>query len=163
MSKLSVLIPLIALLLLSACTPELDLAAEKAKVKIVVDQLEEAFESEDIDLYGSIIAKDPDMVNLGTDVGERIVGWETLMEQYRQQNASYENTELTVSDQVIKLNATGNTAWFSEIVDWEVDSQGEHFSVKGSRLTGVLEKRDGKWLVVQMHTSVPVSGQAAAY
>jgi SnoaL-like domain len=31
------------------------------------------------------------------------------------------------------------------------------------RATGVLEKRDGKWLLVQMHFSVGVQEQAVQY
>ncbi|MHB1193872.1 MAG: nuclear transport factor 2 family protein [Longimicrobiales bacterium] len=39
----------------------------------------------------------------------------------------------------------------------------ETASVEGMRLTGVLEKRNGTWLMVHFHGSVPVSAQIVAY
>jgi len=64
---------------------------------------------------------------------------------------------------VIKVNATGNTAWFSELYDWKMVTQGQPVNLIGARVTGVLDKRNGKWVCVQFHVSVPVSGQAAEY
>lgn len=163
MKNLFVLFVVIVFLGLSACTQKVDLEAEKAQVKTVVDQLEEFLETEDMELLSKIFAHDSDMVNFGTDAAERIVGWEPLKELLQKQNASYENTKLTVKDQVIQVNKTGNTAWFSEIVDWDLVAQGQAVNLQGSRFTGVMEKRNGNWVIVQFHASIPVSGQAAAY
>ena len=54
-------------------------------------------------------------------------------------------------------------AWFSELLDWQVTAGGERVALEGMRFTGVLEKRNGNWMIVQMHVSVPVAGQAAEY
>ena len=81
----------------------------------------------------------------------------------KKQFASFDKTRLIVKDQVIKVNPSGNTAWFSEIVDWDVVADGQPTHIDGSRITGVLEKRNGTWLIVQFHVSVPVSTQAAKY
>jgi uncharacterized protein (TIGR02246 family) len=148
---------------LNSCTQKVDVVLEKSIVKSAVDQFIQAIETEDMDLFAKIMAHDPDMVNFGTDAAERWVGWQELKEAVENQFASFDNTKLTVKDQVIKVNSSVNTAWFSETVDWDVSVQGEQIHIEGSRITGVLEKRNGNWVCVQFHTSVPISGQAAHY
>jgi len=154
-----------AFLMLSACiqTPKVDLEAEKAQVKKVVDQIAQAMEAEDMEAISAIVAHDADMVNFGTDAAERWVGWEALKASIEQQFSAFDNQQVGVRDQVIKVGSGGNTAWYSEIMDWSLDAGGEMISLEGMRATGILEKRDGKWTIVQMHFSVGVAGQAAEY
>lgn len=54
-------------------------------------------------------------------------------------------------------------AWFSEVVDWEVLTSGEKTLIEGIRFTGVMEKINGEWLIVQFHSSVGVAGQVLEY
>lgn len=154
-----------AFLVLSACiqTPKVDIEAEKAQVKTVVDQIAQAMEAEDVEAISAIVAHDADMVNFGTDATERWVGWDTLKASIEEQFAAFDNQQVSVRDQVIKVGSGGNAAWFSEIMDWSLDAGGEMVSLEGMRASGVLEKRDGKWIIVQMHFSVGVAGQAAEY
>jgi ketosteroid isomerase-like protein len=71
--------------------------------------------------------------------------------------------KMAIRDQVIKVSAAGDAAWFSQVVDLSIETKGQTVKLDGARLTGILEKRGGKWLVVQMHFSVGVAGQAAKY
>ena len=64
---------------------------------------------------------------------------------------------------VVKLGANARSAWFSEQFDLFMLAQGDPVSLEGLRLTGGLEKRGDAWVIVQLHTSVPVPGQAAEY
>ena len=58
----------------------------------------------------------------------------------------------------------GTVAWFSEVLDVKVVvATGEAVELEGTRFTGVLEKRNGNWVLVQIHASVPVAGQAVEY
>lgn len=154
-----------AFLALSACiqTPKVDLEAEKAQVKMVVDQMARAMETEDVEMISTIVAHDADMVNFGTDAAERWVGWEVLKASIEQQFAAFEEQKVSVRDQVIKVGSGGAVAWYSQIMDWSLTAGGETVNLEGMRATGVLEKRNGKWLIVQMHFSVGVAGQAAEY
>jgi uncharacterized protein (TIGR02246 family) len=163
MKNLLVLFCCAILLVMTGCVQKVDIGVEKLDVKVVVDQFAQAIESEDMELFANIIAHDADMVNFGTDAGERWVGWEPLKESIAEQFASFENTKLTVKDQVIHVNPAGKVAWFSEIADWNMEAQGQPVHLKGCRITGVLEKRNGNWVFVQFHFSLPVSGQAAQY
>ena len=57
-------------------------------------------------------------------------------------------------EQVIKVHASGNAAWFSLVFDETCVAQGEPVSVEGVRGTGVLEKMNNNWVIVQAHFSV---------
>ena len=153
----------ITLLVFSGCNKRVDLDANRTEVNTVVNQMIEAIETEDMDLFAKITAHDADMVNFGTDATERWVGWDALKDSIEKQFASFDKTKLTVKDQSIKVDSSGKVAWFSEIADWDVIAQREPTHIEGSRITGVLEKRDGNWVIVQFHISVPVSTQAAEY
>ena len=55
----------------------------------------------------------------------------------------------------INISNDGTIAWYycmlNDINDWE----GQAVNWENTRWTGVLEKRDGKWRIVQMHFSYP--------
>ena len=154
----------ILLLVCSSCSKkQINIETEKQKVKEVVDGLTRTLETEDMMMFDKIMAHDTDMVNFGTDVSERWVGYEALKNAVQKQFDSFENTKLTVREQVIRVHKSGEAAWFSEIADWNVIAMGDTIEIKDSRFTGVLEKRNGNWVIVQFHASVPVSGQAAHY
>ncbi len=163
MKKACVIILLSVLFVLPACTETVDIDAEKAKVKSVIDKMMTGMETKDMDLFSSIFSHEKDMVNFGTDAAERWVGWEILEESLRKQFESYENSKITVSNEVIKVNKSAAAAWFSIIIDWNLTAKGETVSINGMRMTGVLEKRDNNWVFVQFHASVPVTGQAMEY
>ncbi|MBI4553430.1 MAG: nuclear transport factor 2 family protein [Candidatus Latescibacteria bacterium] len=142
---------------MSGCTQKVDIEAEKVKVKSVVDQFEQVWETEDMELLSKIMAHDADMVNYGSDAAEHFVGWEALKEAVEKMFPSLENTKITVKDQVIKVHPSGNVAWFSEVWDWDLVIEGKPVHSEGQRFTGVLEKRNGQWVFVQFHNSVPVA------
>jgi ketosteroid isomerase-like protein len=147
-----------------ASTPKIDLAAETGRIKTVADQFPEGvFEREDMELLAQAMAHDAAMVCFGTDVAEHFVGWDSLRTSIEQQLEAFDSTRITVRDQVISLNSSGNTAWVSELLDWDGRAQGQPVHIESARFTGVLEKRNDDWVFVQFHVSVPVAGQAAAY
>jgi len=143
-------------LVMSGRTQKVDIEAEKAKVKSVVDQFEQFWETEDMDLLARIMAHDADMVNYGSDAAEHFVGWEALKESLEKMLPSLENIKITVRNQVIKVHPSGNVAWFSQVWDWDLVIEGQPVHSAGQRLTGVLEKRNDNWVFVQIHNSVPV-------
>ncbi len=145
-----------AFLAVSGCTQKVDLEAEKARVKSVVDQFEQVWETKDMELFSRIMAHDADMVVYGSDAPEHWVGWEPLRESVEKMLPSFENIKITVKKQVIKVHPSGNVAWFSEVWDWDMVLEGKAVRSEGQRLTGVLEKRNGNWVFVQFHNSVPV-------
>jgi ketosteroid isomerase-like protein len=142
--------------------PPVDLVAEKGAVKVVVDQLAQVWVDEDLDLLSRIFAHDPDMVLFGTDSAEVFVGFEPLRASLEAQFTAFDSG-IATRDQVIRVHAGGEVAWFSQLWDLEVRTPGESAIVNGMRCTGVLEKRNGAWVFVQFHGSIPVAGQVVAY
>lgn len=65
----------------------------------------------------------------------------------------FEATHFEVRDLAPVFSRSGDVAWFSAMLEdcgaWE----GRESCWKDTRWTGVLEKRDGRWLIVQMHFS----------
>jgi ketosteroid isomerase-like protein len=175
MKKLFMVIPLLFLLCLvfgcqqqveevaEAPEPAVDIEAEKAAVKATIDDFFTSWEAEDMDLFSRILAHDDDMVMFGTDAAEHFVGWEPMMESMQKQIDAGENIQVSTSELSIKVHKSGEVAWVSLLMGLKGESMGEAFSIEGTRLTGVMEKRDGNWLIVQLHASVPVAGQAIEY
>jgi len=109
----------VTLLAMGACAEQVDIEAEKAKIQSVLDQLVQAWETEDMEMISKIWAHDEDMVIFSVYAGaDRFVGGEAYKEFYIEWLEAVENIDVSVRDQVIKVNASGNTAWFSEIEDW---------------------------------------------
>jgi hypothetical protein len=50
----------------------------------------------------------------------------------------------------------GNVAWYSCYLDDISEWDGQKGGWRNVRWTGVLERREGKWLIMQMHFSFPV-------
>ena len=151
---------MVLFLLISACSQKVDLEVEKARVKDVVDQITGVLETEDMEQLSQITANNEDIVIFGTDADERIVGWPDLKKLMQKQFATTETKKISVRDQVIKLHDSGQVAWFSQRADWQISIQGKDFQLDGVRISGVLEKRDGRWVNVQLHYSLPVAGSA---
>lgn len=116
-----------------------------------------ANEKQDIDLVHEVWASSPDIVVIGTNSDEKLVGWDVIKNILQRQFDSFEDTYISVHDQVIEINKTGNTAWFSEILNYNYIYQGDAVQYEGLRFTGVLERDNGDWYIVQSHMSIPGS------
>ncbi len=133
------------------------------EVQAVVDLYMEAFQRGDSALFASLMADDEMMITFGTDAAERWVGKRNLIASFEKQVNAFDVERIDISDQVIRLSQSKTTAWFSEIADWYIRIGGDTDTIQGIRITGVLEKQEGGWKIVQFHTSAPVAGQIVEY
>lgn len=60
-----------------------------------------------------------------------------------------------IRDLKISVSKSGDAAWWYCILDDKNEWNGKPASWLNTRWTGVLEKRNGKWTIVQMHFSFP--------
>ena len=60
-----------------------------------------------------------------------------------------------IKDLKLNLSQSGTVAWYSCILDDRNEWNGQPANWIDVRWTGVLEKRDDKWVIVQMHFSFP--------
>lgn len=142
--------------------PPIDLVAEEAAVKAVVDLWLDMWVEEDLAAFDQAFSHDDDMIIFGTDMAEYWVGYQAARESIELQLGVFEDTEGIVRNQDIKVHASGKVAWFTEMLDMKVTSGGDLYEMTGW-FSGIMEKRGGTWKIVQFHASKPVDGQAVAY
>jgi hypothetical protein len=161
--KKVVFIILIGLFITTGCkniSPEkvaFDPIKEKEKIALVLEKYVIANEEQNLNLIKEVWAMNPEIVVIGTNSDETVIGWEAIKNALSRQFKSIEDTYISVRDQRIGINETGNTAWFSEFVNYNYIYKGKPVKYEGLRFTGVLEKINGDWLIVQSHMSIPGS------
>ena len=129
----------------------------------VVEKIADAVRANDAAAVGDLLVHDDDIVSFGTDKAERWVGYEAMSNALKAQFAAFQTTSLDVKDLVVHLTPAGDGAYFSEVWDWSINSQGQKMVLKDVRITGVLIRRDDRWQGAQFHFSLPVGGQAVPY
>lgn len=165
MKKLKALIALVIFGFITACSPQgekcpdVDIEKEMSDIRMLLEQYELARESEDFATVEHLWAQDENIVLFGTEGDEQLVGIDAIKKAMSRQFDEVENTLINISDQKIMINKAGTTAWFSEVLDYNFIYLGEDMAFEGIRFTGVLEKRDGKWQLVQGHLSVPYEAE----
>lgn len=161
MKKISLFVSfVIVFMLFNACTncdKKFSVADETLAIENVLDKYIVANETQNFELIQEIWAPDSDIILYGTDSDERLMGWVNIKNAIQDQFNHITDTYISASDQFIKLNCTGNTAWFAETLNYNFVYNDKAKTYEGLRFTGVLEKKDGQWKIVQAHLSVPAS------
>ena len=156
MKKIAFLLPVFILFVAQGCQQTCDKEKAISEVQLVLERYVLANESKSIDLLKEVWAQDEDIVIFGTDSDEKLMGWTQVKNTFQKQFENFEETYISVTDQNIRINCDGKTAWFSEILNYNYTTvEGTSKRFEGIRFTGVLEKRDGNWLIVQSHMSIP--------
>lgn len=128
--------------------------AEKASIAKVIDANIGWFATKDFELAFSTVADDPDFFYFSPDSKTTVHGIEALKEisaVWRDPGAKYVSHE--IHDLRIHLHPSGEVAWYSAILDDCGEYNGKPGCWKDTRWTGVLEKRNGRWVIMQMHFS----------
>jgi len=103
-------------------------------------------------LYG-IIANDADFLEVHPD-GNVVKGIEEFKKAEKLwRSPDFKAVRYEVRDFKIKLSKSGDVAWFFCILDDINEWKGQPANWENTRWTGVLEKRDGRWVMVQQHFS----------
>jgi ketosteroid isomerase-like protein len=74
----------------------------------------------------------------------------------RWRDASFRGTRFEFRDLRIVFARSGDVAWYSTYLDDCGSYKGKESCMKNVFQTGVLEKRDGRWVHVLMHGSYPI-------
>jgi len=106
-------------------------------------------------LYG-VIAADPDFLEVHPD-GAVVKG----IEEFRKAEKIWASPDFKairyeIRDLKIKVSQSGDVAWFFCILDDINEWKGRPANWENTRWTGVLEKRGGRWVMVQQHFSFAV-------
>jgi len=109
----------------------------------------------DFKLLYSVIANDSGYLEVGPD-GRVTKG----IDDFRKNeefwgDPGFKAVKFEIRDLKITLSQSGTVAWFYGVLDDINEWKGEPASWFNTRWTGVLEKRKGSWIIVQMHFSFP--------
>ncbi len=142
----------------SDCQQETQRANEIEVIENILERYLMASENQDYATIENIWATGDSIMLFGTDSHEKLMGWHNIRNAFRRQFNLISNTYIAVTDRYIKINCTGNTAWFAMVMNYNFMNDGVAHSLEGVRFTGVLEKQDNKtWKMVQGHLSVPAN------
>ncbi len=127
-------------------------ARTEQEILAVFDRFNEVVPARDLPATMALFAQEADVLLLASEAGEVATGRGDLLRFFtriysRPVRYSWEWKRRTIS-------SAGAIAWV--FAEGEILVRGVEGVKRGPyRLTGVLEKRDGRWLLVQVHGSEP--------
>lgn len=130
------------------------LAHDDAGPESVIRALVDANAARDLDGMSRLMAHDDDATGY-TIGGRKYVGWPELERDIRDEFAFVEKLEMPITG--LKVWIKNDLAWFAMELDYirYVNEGGQlHHTVIPLRESGVLEKRQGQWLLVSWHESL---------
>ncbi len=133
-------------------------SATESAVRGTLDRFFDAYARRDLAALDQVFAPDPDVLLYGTGPDEKRKGLEEIRAQAQRDWAQSESSELVLGDTTI--SAAGAVAWTAGDAKFRVKAGGRSMEVP-ARVTSVLERRDGKWVIVHWHASVPAADQPA--
>ncbi len=118
------------------------------------------FKTKDFELLFNTIAHDPNYLSVHPT--DNVVRG---FEQFEKNAEIYKNPEFLyvrheIKDLTVNLSQSGDVAWFYCILNDINTYEGRPASWENARWTGVLEKREGKWVIVQQHFSFAEGGDS---
>jgi ketosteroid isomerase-like protein len=144
------------LLLLFACSDEpsaSDIEKEKLQVEKTINSSIGWAKNKDIDLLYSVISNDSDFLEIHP--GDKVVRGINEFKQAEKfwMDPDFKAVRYEIRDLKITISPAGDAAWWFCMLDDINEWKGEPASWENTRWTGVLEKRDGRWVIVQQHFS----------
>lgn len=149
---------MLAACLLSACGSPAD---EKAVIeKVIRDNIGWAL-TKDRPLAESTMVRDESLF-IFNPTSQTTVGWSQLVKNFDfWMDPRFKATKCEIWDLRIGVARSGDAAWWSGMLNDLAEWDGKPTGWKDTRWSGVLEKRAGKWLIIQMHFSFAADKVAA--
>ena len=151
-----IFLSVVFIVMFASCNLDTKIKNQNAELKTIENTISSSigwFENKDFDLLFSVIANDSSFIEIHPT--DRVVhGFEEFKknsEFFKYEGFQYVRHEL--KDLNINISESGTVAWWFCILDDISTWDGQPTGWENTRWTGVLEKRDGKWVVVQQHFS----------
>ena len=109
--------------------------------------------TKDLNLLYSVIANDTNYLEIHPN-NKVVKGFKefTKAEAFWM-NSDFKAIRYEIKDLKINFSKSGDVAWFFGILNDINEWKGQPASWENTRWTGVLEKRNSNWIIVQMHFS----------
>ena len=137
-------------------------AADDQSAEATVRALVRANAEKDMETMSRLIAHDADITSY-TIGGRKYVGWVDLERDMEEEFRSAALIEIPIRE--LKVWTRGDLAWYAMEVDYirtvSTGSQPQR-ALLPLRETGVLERRDGQWVLLSWHESFRTAGGAVA-
>jgi hypothetical protein len=143
----------------SACV---SLASDDPSAEAAVRTLIRANAEKDMATLSRMMAHDPDITSY-TIGGRKYVGWSDLEQDLQEEFNSAATIDIPIRD--LKVWTKGDVAWYAMELDYirtvrnDADPQQALLPL---RETGVLERRNGQWVLLSWHESFRNAGSAVA-
>ena len=124
----------------------------KKEVLALLQQLGQTYAARSATGFLECFAKDKDVLALGTGADERCLGQKEILRQLERDWAQFEAASFKLVQPIV--SAAGAVAWAAATCRFTFTTKGQSSSMDG-RATFVLEKRQGRWCIVQAHFSSP--------
>jgi len=131
-------------------------ARTEAGVMSTLNRFIEAIASRNTDSVLSCFAPDPDLVLIGSGVDEKRLGPDELRAHFERDWGQSE--AISVELGWTSVSAAGSVAWVAGDAIVYAKASGQEISLPGW-FTAVLEHREGGWLLMQFHFSMPNTEQ----
>lgn len=129
-----------------------------AEVEAIITKLTAAYKARNLKDVMECFAPDPDVVLIGTAADEKRIGPEQIRAQVERDWTQTESIEMAFTWK--SISAAGPIAWATFDGTFKIRADGQDMTLP-ARVSFVLDKRNGKWLIVQSHFSTPAAGQEA--
>jgi ketosteroid isomerase-like protein len=156
--RLMLVIFIIALSAIPACrkSPQSSKTDRKGEIAVIENTIHAAIgwaKNKDLRLLYSVIADDSSYLEV--DPGKGII---LGIDQFKKNEAfwgspNFKAIRYQIRDLKINVSRSGEVSWFYCVLDDVNEWKGRPASWMNTRWTGVLEKRDNLWRIVQMHFS----------
>jgi ketosteroid isomerase-like protein len=145
---------------LLAGSPGIGMAVEDKSPEAAVRALVQANAAKDIATLSKLMAHDADITSY-TIGGRKYIGWPALERDMQEEFNSAAAIEIPIKE--LKVWTKGDLAWYAMEVDYirtVVENGNRQRALLPLRETGVLERRDGRWVLHSWHESFRNAGGA---
>jgi ketosteroid isomerase-like protein len=130
-----------------------DAEQEKVSIASVINASIGWAKNKDFKLLYSVISNDSDYVEVDPG-GKTVRGFEQFRKAEKFWGSpDFKAVRYEIRDLKINVSRSGDVAWYYCVLDDVNEWKGKPASWMNTRWTGVLERRDGNWVIVQMHFS----------
>jgi hypothetical protein len=157
--SVSPLVPalVVATVVVACARAEPDLEAERAEIQQVIENSIGWALTKDTTVLFNSLAQDSAFFIYHPNAATTVVGWsEFLRAVPTWMDPAFKATHFEVKNLRINFSRSGSVAWYSALLDDFAEWQGQPVGWEDARWTGVLEKREGRWVIVQMHFSFAI-------
>jgi len=155
--SVSIIVLVSVLFLIVSCTKiqEVSVDQEKSRIEEVVKASIGWAQTKDTELLFSCFAEDENLFWFTPETNGTTRGFESFKQTVENVflNDAFKAIRFEVREMKINLSRSGDVAWYSCLLDDENEWNGQPASWINVRWTGVLEKLEGDWKIVQMHFS----------